>query len=192
VVDAHAAADEQRARLAAIVESSEDGIIGKTMAGIVTSWNAAAERMFGYPAAEMIGGAISRLVPPGREREESDALDRIARGERVKNLDAEPADWVMGRDPRIPPRLVLLDIQVPKIDGLQVLKRLRADDRTKHVPVVILTSSREEADVVRSYALGANAYVRKPLEFAEFAAAAKTVGLFWLLLNEPPPVPSAP
>ena len=84
---AHAKADEQRARLAAIVESSDDAIIGKTMAGIVTSWNDAAERIFGFSAAEMIGSSISRLVPPGREIEETDALDRIARGERVKNLD---------------------------------------------------------------------------------------------------------
>jgi two-component system response regulator len=92
-----------------------------------------------------------------------------------------------GRDASVLPRLILLDIQLPKLDGLEVLRRLRADPRTKLVPVVILTSSKEEEDVLRSYALGANAYVRKPLEFAEFAAAAKTLGLFWLLLNEPAP-----
>jgi len=97
-----------------------------------------------------------------------------------------------GRDAGIPPRLILLDIQLPKLDGLEVLKRLRADDRTRLVPVVILTSSKEEEDVLRSYALGANAYVRKPLEFAEFASAAKTLGLFWLLLNEPPPMLGTP
>ncbi len=87
------------------------------------------------------------------------------------------------------PRLVLLDIKLPKIDGLEVLRRLRADDRTKLLPVVILTSSKEEEDVLRSYSLGANAYVRKPVEFAEFAAAAKTLGLFWLLWNEEAPGP---
>jgi CheY-like chemotaxis protein len=92
------------------------------------------------------------------------------------------------RDGAILPRLVLLDIKLPKIDGLEVLRRLRADDRTKLVPVVILTSSKEEEDVLRGYSLGANAYVRKPVEFAEFAAAAKTLGFFWLLLNEPLPV----
>jgi two-component system response regulator len=92
------------------------------------------------------------------------------------------------RDPTVLPRLILLDIKLPKIDGLEVLRRLRANPGTHLVPVVILTSSKEEEDVLRGYALGANAYVRKPVEFGEFAAAAKTVGLFWLLLNEPPPV----
>lgn len=85
------------------------------------------------------------------------------------------------------PTVVLLDLKLPRIDGLEVLRRLRADPRTRMVPVVVLTSSLEEEDVVRSYALGANAYIRKPVDFAEFAEAARTLGLFWLLLNEPPP-----
>jgi len=93
-----------------------------------------------------------------------------------------------GRDPTVLPRLVLLDLQLPKVDGLEVLRQLRADQRTKLVPVVILTSSKQEEDIMRSYSLGANAYVRKPVEFAEFAAAAQTLGLFWLLLNEPAPI----
>jgi CheY-like chemotaxis protein len=93
------------------------------------------------------------------------------------------------RDPRSPPTVVLLDLNLPKIDGLEVLRRIRGDERTRLLPVIVLTASREEADVLRSYVLGANAYVRKPVEFAEFAEAAKTLGLFWLLLNEPPPVP---
>lgn len=91
------------------------------------------------------------------------------------------------RDPSIEPVLTLLDLKLPRIDGLEVLRRLRADERTRLLPVVVLTSSKEEEDVVRSYSLGANAYVRKPVDFAEFAAAAKTLGLFWLLLNEAPP-----
>jgi two-component system response regulator len=86
------------------------------------------------------------------------------------------------------PTMVLLDLKLPKVDGLEVLRRIRANERTKLLPVVVLTSSREEEDILRSYTLGANAYVRKPVDFAEFAAAAKTLGLFWLLLNEPPPV----
>jgi two-component system response regulator len=96
-----------------------------------------------------------------------------------------------GRDARVLPRVILLDLKLPKIDGLEVLRRLRADERTQLVPVVILTSSKEDEDVLRGLSLGANAYVRKPMEFVEFAAAAKTVGLFWLLLNEPPPVHGA-
>jgi two-component system response regulator len=91
--------------------------------------------------------------------------------------------------PRSPslPALVLLDLNLPRIDGLEVLRRIREDPRTKLLPVVILTSSREDEDRLRGYALGANAYVRKPVAFAEFADAAKTLGLFWLVLNEPPP-----
>ena len=95
----------------------------------------------------------------------------------------DPADE--GRSPL--PSIVLLDLKLPKIDGLEVLRLIRADERTRLLPVIILTASREEEDVVRSYALGANAYIRKPVEFAAFAEAAKTLGLFWLLLNEPAP-----
>jgi two-component system response regulator len=88
------------------------------------------------------------------------------------------------------PTLVLLDLKLPKIDGLEVLRRIRGDERTRLLPVIVLTASREDEDVVNSYQLGANAYVRKPVEFSEFAQAAKTLGLFWLLLNQPVP-PSA-
>lgn len=91
------------------------------------------------------------------------------------------------RDAANMPSLILLDLSLPLIDGLTVLKRLREDHRSRLLPVVILTSSKEEQDVVRSYSLGANAYVRKPLDFAEFADAAKALGMFWLLLNELPP-----
>jgi two-component system response regulator len=92
-----------------------------------------------------------------------------------------------GRDVSDLPALILLDLKLPKIDGLEVLRRIRADARTKLTPVVVLTASREDEDVLRSYSLGANAYVRKPVEFAEFAKAANTLGLFWLLMNEPAP-----
>jgi two-component system response regulator len=93
------------------------------------------------------------------------------------------------RDPSALPSVVLLDLKLPKVGGLEVLRRIRADERTKFLPVVVLTSSKEDEDILRSYSLGANAYVRKPVEFASFALAAKTLGLFWLLLNEPPPNP---
>ena len=94
-----------------------------------------------------------------------------------------------GRDTSALPTIVLLDLNLPKISGLEVLARIRADERTKVLPVVILTASREEEDIVKGYSLGANAYVRKPVEFAAFVEAARTLGLFWLLLNEPAPVP---
>ncbi len=82
------------------------------------------------------------------------------------------------------PTVILLDLNLPKVSGLDVLKTLRSDERTKVLPVVVLTGSREDEDILRSYSLGANAYVRKPVDFSEFMKAAETLGLFWLLLNE--------
>jgi two-component system response regulator len=92
-----------------------------------------------------------------------------------------------GRDPDDLPQLVLLDLNLPRIGGLEVLRRVREDPRTKLLPVVVLTSSKEEEDVVRSYSLGANSFVRKPVEFDQFTQAVKTLGLYWLLINEPAP-----
>jgi two-component system response regulator len=97
-----------------------------------------------------------------------------------------------GRSENENPALVLLDINLPRIDGLEVLRRMRADPRTKLLPVVILTSSKEEQDLIVSYSLGANSYVRKPVDFDEFIKAARQLGLYWLLLNENPPPPGAP
>ncbi|HLL69748.1 MAG TPA: response regulator [Micromonosporaceae bacterium] len=86
------------------------------------------------------------------------------------------------------PALVLLDVKLPRVDGLEVLRRIRADARTHPLPVVVLTTSSEERDIVESYRLGANSYVRKPVVFSEFLDAAKMLGMYWLLLNEPPPL----
>jgi two-component system response regulator len=88
------------------------------------------------------------------------------------------------RNPDLEPAVILLDIRMPKVDGLEVLERLRADERTRFCPVVILTSSREEEDLLRSYELGANSYVRKPIDFSEFGQAVQQLGLYWLLVNE--------
>lgn len=93
-----------------------------------------------------------------------------------------------GRDASAQPAVTLLDLKLPKIEGLEVLKRLRADERTRLLPVVILTSSKEEQDMIQGYGSGANSYVRKPIDFVEFVEAVKQLGLYWLLLNEPPPV----
>lgn len=92
-----------------------------------------------------------------------------------------------GRDVMDMPAVVLLDLKLPKIDGLEVLRRIREDERTKLLPVVILTTSNEDVDRVQGYALGANSYVRKPVDFDEFIKAAGYLGLYWVLLNESPP-----
>lgn len=105
----------------------------------------------------------------------------------------EALDYLFGsgahsqRDTTDLPQVVLLDLKLPKVDGLEVLRRIRADERTKLLPVVILTSSREDQDVINGYRLGANSYVRKPVSFDEFLEAARSLGLYWLLLNQPPP-----
>ena len=105
----------------------------------------------------------------------------------------EALDWLFGtgshsdRPPPELPALVLLDIKLPRLDGLEVLKRIRAAERTALLPVVILTCSREESDLLEGYRSGCNSYVRKPVDFDEFSRAARHLGLYWLLLNEQPP-----
>ncbi|MEJ0011011.1 MAG: response regulator [Bauldia sp.] len=91
-----------------------------------------------------------------------------------------------GRDVTERPAVVLLDLKLPKLDGIEVLKRIRADERTRLLPVVILTSSKEEQDIIDGYRFGCNSYVRKPVDFDQFLEAARQLGLYWLLLNEPP------
>jgi len=92
-----------------------------------------------------------------------------------------------GRDTTVMPDLILLDLKLPKVDGLEVLRRLRADQGTRSLPVVILTSSTEEQDVLKGYGLGANSYIRKPVDFDEFMEAARQLGVYWLVLNQGPP-----
>ena len=91
------------------------------------------------------------------------------------------------RDPHELPQLVLLDIKLPKVDGLEVLRRIRADQRTRLLPVVILTSSKEQQDLIKGYEGGANSFVRKPVDFSQFAESIRELGLYWLVLNESPP-----
>lgn len=113
----------------------------------------------------------------------------------VANDGAEALDYLFaagahaGRDPADLPTVVLLDIKLPKIDGLEVLRRLRANERTRLLPVVLLTSSKEDRDRLEGYLSGANSYVSKPIEFGEYTAAIGQLGSYWLMRNEPPPLP---
>jgi two-component system response regulator len=106
---------------------------------------------------------------------------------------AEALDFLFCRGPykdrsfSHPPKLVLLDLKLPKVDGLEVLKAVRSDERTKAIPVVILTSSKEQRDLIDGYNLGVSAYIQKPVDFDQFAETIKQVGMFWLLINQPPP-----
>jgi CheY-like chemotaxis protein len=119
--------------------------------------------------------------------------NKIANEVVVAHDGVEAVDYLFGsgafagRDARTTPQVVLLDLKLPKLDGLQVLERIRADPRTELLPVVILTSSKEEGDLIASYGRGANSYVRKPVDFQQFVEAVRQLGLYWLVLNEAPP-----
>lgn len=114
----------------------------------------------------------------------------------VAHDGAEALDYLFGegaysgRDIRVMPQVVLLDLKLPKVDGFEVLRRLRADERTKGLPVVILTSSIEEQDRISGYDLGANSYIRKPVEFSNFIEAVRQLGLYWVILNQAAPLSS--
>ena len=108
---------------------------------------------------------------------------------------AEALDWLFKREKHAGrngpnPQVVLLDLKLPKVDGLEVLRQIRDDQRTQFLPVVILTSSKEESDLLRGYELRANSYIRKPVDFQSFVESVREIGMYWLVLNEPPPVPA--
>ena len=117
----------------------------------------------------------------------------IANDMMVVTDGAEAVEWLYGtgkyegRDTNIQPAVILLDLRLPRLDGIEVLKRIRADERTRLLPVVILTSSKEEVDLLNGYKEGANSYIRKPVDFDQFMEAAQQLKLYWLVLNEQPP-----
>lgn len=118
--------------------------------------------------------------------------NRLANSIQVVRDGAEALEFLFatgryeGRDVNHRPRVILLDLKLPLVDGLEVLRRVKGDERTRQIPVVVLTSSREERDVVESYSLGVNSYITKPVDFEQFTESVKTLGMYWLLLNQPP------
>jgi CheY-like chemotaxis protein len=112
----------------------------------------------------------------------------------VAHDGVEALDYLFGtgayaeRDIDLKPTVVLLDLKLPRLDGIEVLRRIRADERTKLLPVVVLTTSSEEQDMLDSYSLGCNSYIRKPVDFLQFSEAIRQLGMYWLLMNEPPPL----
>lgn len=122
--------------------------------------------------------------------------DRLANNIHVVRDGAEALEFLFGtgryetRD-MSPPKLILLDLKLPLVDGLEVLRRIKGDTSTRNIPVVVLTSSSQERDLVESYRLGVNSFIQKPVDFEQFKEAVKTIGLYWLLLNEVPPIAGA-
>jgi|SRR5580692_1896744 CheY-like chemotaxis protein len=145
----------------------------------------------------MMGGKVILLVEDNPDDEalavralkKNNVLNEIA----IARDGVEALEYLFGegayadRDVNLVPQLVLLDLKLPKLDGLGVLRRLRADPRTKLLPIVLLTSSTEEEDLLNGYGYGANSYVRKPVDFDQFKEAIRQLSLYWLVLNEPPP-----
>jgi two-component system response regulator len=144
----------------------------------------------------MSNSAIEILLVEDNPSDVALALHALKRYQIANNIEvlrdgAEALDFLFGtgayagRDTSIVPRVVLLDLKLPLVSGLEVLRKIKADPRTQTIPVVVLTSSREERDIVESYQLGVNSYIVKPVDFEQFSEAMRTLGMYWLLLNQP-------
>jgi CheY-like chemotaxis protein len=154
-----------------------------------------------YGARQKDTGMVNKIIMLLEDNPDDEALTlRALRKNNIQNEvvvardGVEALDYLFGtdvstgQDTRIKPLVILLDLKLPKIDGLEVLRRLRDDERTRFIPVVVLTSSKEEQDLINSYRLGCNSYIRKPIDFVQFVEAVRQLGLYWLVLNEAPPL----
>jgi two-component system response regulator len=145
----------------------------------------------------MINDSIEILLIEDNPNDVELALHALKKNNLANNIHvardgAEALDFLFGtgeyadRQINRPPKVILLDLKLPKVDGLEVLRRIKGDERTRMIPVVVLTSSREEQDIVESYRLGVNSFIIKPVDFEQFTEAVRQFGLYWLLLNQPP------
>lgn len=152
--------------------------------------------MYGVPVAQK---SVLLLVEDNPDDEELTLLafeqSPVSNEVVVARDGVEALDYLFGtgmyanRDTSALPALILLDLQLPRINGLEVLQQLRSDDRTKLIPVVIMTTSNEQQDLINSYTLGCNSYIRKPVDYDQFVTAVQQLGMYWLFLNEAPPIP---
>jgi two-component system response regulator len=145
----------------------------------------------------MVENSVEILLVEDNPNDVELALHALKKNNLTNNIHvvrdgAEALEFLFGtgayadRNPNPTPKVILLDLKLPKVDGLEVLKRIKADERTHMIPVVVLTSSREERDIVESYKLGVNSFIVKPVDFEQFTEAVRQLGMYWLLLNQPP------
>jgi two-component system response regulator len=145
----------------------------------------------------MVENSVEILLVEDNPNDVELALHALKKNNLTNNIHvvrdgAEALEFLFGtgayaeRNPNHTPKVILLDLKLPKVDGLEVLKRIKSDERTRLIPVVVLTSSREERDIVESYKLGVNSFIVKPVDFEQFTEAVRQLGMYWLLLNQPP------
>jgi PAS domain S-box-containing protein len=184
-----------------LLDLTHDSIFVRDMSDVITYWNRGAQELYRWTAEEAIGKRsreILRTIFPVPIEDISAEVLLAGRWEgELKRTKADGTEmavasrWSLRRDERDQPVAImetsLLDLKLPKVDGLEVLQQIKSDEKLRIIPVVVLTSSREERDMVASYKLGVNAYVVKPVDFHEFVNAIKELGIFWAIINEAPP-----
>ena len=179
----------------ALLDAAPDAMVFVDAGGRIIMVNAEAERLFGEHMSDRHSLSDRHILLVEDNPDDEVLTIRVFAKNNIRNKvvvvrdGAEALDHLLAIDDGdvAPPILILLDVKLPKVDGLEVLRRIRAAERTRLIPVVVLTTSNDQQDVLAGYSSGANAYVRKPVSFSDFAQAVNTIGMFWLLLAEPPP-----